>query len=375
MSVRSLLCLAALAAVALAVPCGETGRAAAPPPEPRYVVRGLDGAICDLAFSPDSRLLACANYMGGPVRIYEISTHRTIAWLDATRDGHSQACVAFSPDGKLLASAGSLGRVYLWETKGWTLAQALPILKCSITSVAFSPDGKTLAYGSDAKTLGTGIDGGRVWLWDLQRRKPLGSVFKHENRVRSIVFTPDSKSLLAACNDDDDIGMYDLPTLKLKRTFSAGKGLLRGFHLSSDGRVLASTRWFQSEPSYTWVPGWVMRQYVASDIRLWDVATGKELRTLSPRPLPFASSPTFHPEGNVLAVLSDNKVRLWNSVTGRELHRLGGHDKNVWSVAFSPDGRWLASGSMGTDDIGTLVLYDLAWMRRAKKPKPEPPKK
>jgi WD40 repeat protein len=101
-------------------------------------------------------------------------------------------------------------------------------------------------------------------------------------------------------------------------------------------------------------------------IRLWDAASGKLLRDLKGHK-GSAVSVAFSPDGRLLASAGegDRSVRLWDIFTGKELARFEGHTGPVYCVAFSPDGRVLASGSGDT----TILLWDL---RDVKAPAPAP---
>ena len=110
--------------------------------------------------------------------------------------------VAFSPDGNTLASGSSDQKIILWDVKRCQpLDKPLSGHKNSVSSVAFSPDGNTLASGSSDQS---------IILWDVEKRQPLGEPLTgHKSGVLSIAFSPDSKTL-ASSSDDQSIILWDV---------------------------------------------------------------------------------------------------------------------------------------------------------------------
>jgi WD40 repeat protein len=108
-------------------------------------------------------------------------------------------------------------------------------------------------------------------------------------------------------------------------------------------------------------------------IKLWNVETGQEIRTLNGHDSSVRSV-NFSPDGKTLVSGSgDNTIKLWNVETGQEIRTLKGHDSYVWSVNFSPDGKTLVSGSgdrtiklwnLGTDwGLSDLMERSCDWVR------------
>jgi len=147
----------------------------------------------------------------------------------------------------------------------------------------------------------------------------------HTNFVTSVAFSPD-RHTLASGSWDNTVKLWDVATQRELRTLAGHTEWVKSVVFSPDGRMLASGSDDHS-------------------VKLWEVATGHELRTLAGH-TSNVNSVVFSPDGRTLASgSSDNTVKLWDVATGRELRILAGHTDCVSSVAFSPDGRTLASGS------------------------------
>ncbi|RKU05496.1 hypothetical protein C6501_19780 [Candidatus Poribacteria bacterium] len=246
-----------------------------------------------------------------------------------TLAGHSTSVwsVAFSPDGQTLASGSSDGTIHLWDVRTGTHKKTLTGHSDWVRSVAFSSDGQTLASGSYDHT---------IRLWDVVTGRHLKTLAKHTQSVTSVSFSPDGQTL-ANGSWDCNIRLWDAVTGRHKKTLTGHTDFVSTISFSPDGQTLASGG------------------FVGGTIRLWDVSTGTNKRTLTGH-TSSVSSVAFSPDGQTLASGSyDNTIRLWDMSTGTNKRTLTGHTDGVSSVAFSPDGQILASGSRDS----TIHLWDV----------------
>ena len=224
--------------------------------------------------------------------------------------------VAFSPDGRMLASGSEDHSIRVWDAATGKLLRTLEGHSRPVRSVAFSPDGRTLASGS--------VDDS-IRVWEAATGELLRTLEGHSGPVASVAFSPDGRTL-ASGSLDYSIRVWEAGAGKLLRTLEGHSGRVYSVAFSPDGGTLASGA-------------------ADASIRVWEAGTGKLLRTLEGHS-GSVYSVAFSPDGRTLASGSwDHSIRVWEAGTGRLLRTLEGYSDSVSSVAFSPDGRTLASGS------------------------------
>jgi WD40 repeat protein/serine/threonine protein kinase len=290
------------------------------------------GKVYAVAFSPDGRL-ASSSQVGG-VQVWDAAINQKMPPLKERRP--IVPGVAFSPDCRRLAAAGRDGIVRLWDA---ALRQQTLIVEgdgIQAAGVAFSPDGRRLAAaGADAI----------VRVWDAATGLQILRLTGHTDEVLDVAFSQDGR--LASASLDSTVKVWEVATGRDVATLRGHTDWVVGVAFSPDGRRLASVS--QDET-----------------VRVWDAPTGREILCLQGPPRHLGGtldtvpvSPAFSPDGRHLASAGpDNCVKVWDATTGQEILTLKGHQDRVLGVAFSPDGKRLASGSGGADC--TMKIWDLA---------------
>jgi WD40 repeat protein len=162
----------------------------------------------------------------------------------------------------------------------------------------------------------------------------------HSSSVKSVAFSPDGRYALSG-SDDKTIKLWDVATGRQIRTFTGHTRWVSSVAFSPDGRYALSGSG-------------------DTTLKLWDVATGREIRTFTGH-TDDVFSVAFSPDGGyALSGNMSGALKLWDVATGREIRTFAGHTRWVRSVAFSPDGRYALSGS----DDKTIKLWDVATGRQ-----------
>jgi WD40 repeat protein len=304
-------------------------------------LKGQTGPVVSVAFSPDGNRLASGGgvwdgpkhqWVSGEVKVWDAATGQQTRTLQAHTG--EVCCVAFSPDGKRLASAGA--GVKVWDA---ATGQESLTLNWQVFTVAFSPDGQRLASAS--------YDG-TVMVWDAATGRESLTLKGQTGPVLSVAFSPDGKRLASGSGGWDaqnrqlgELKVWDAATGQQTLTLKGHTGQVSSVAFSPDGKRLASASFDQT-------------------VKVWDAATGQESLTLEGHTGPVVSV-AFSPDGKRLAsgggeLGKPGEVKVWDAATGHVSLTLQGHTGQVLSVAFSPDAKRLASGSWD----GTVKVWDAA---------------
>ncbi len=330
--------------------------------------------VQSMAFSPDGKTLITTSF-DNTIRLWDAVTGEHKHTL--TEHTQQIANVSFSPDGKTFISVSFDSTIQLWDAHTLDHKQTLTFTHLSgrvsfviMNISSFSPDGKTLAI----------LNGKEVQLWDVQTGN-LKLTFAADRNFDCVAFSPDGTTL--AAGSSGKIRLWEARTGTLKRTlewrteFGFRSGIFTpsdvdSISFSPDGNTLAAAS--------------------STEIRVWNVETGVEKHTITGHTesvfrtsfspdgntlvVPYSGTPDrawdvktgtekpvhtaprrgmLSPDGNILASLNRNEIHLRDAATEELVHTLTGYTEPVRSMAFSPDGNTLASGS----DDQTIRLWDI----------------
>ena len=320
------------------------------------VIRSDAGTVYSAAFSPDGNILATGSG-DGVARLWDVATRRRIGSLPNGDTDEPVDSVTFSPDGKTLATGGWDGTAQLWNVATRQQTASLSDGTEAIYSVAFSPDGKTLATGTGTGNGSSTGTGGAVQLWDVTTGQQIGGPLSGDTgTVASVAFSPDGKTLATGSWDGTarlwDVGMDPYPLIETPPGQQQGAEPI--YSVAFGPACTGLTTGANTDTHMA--------------VQLWDTAAHRPISpplTSSISPLsPVALSPAckFLAVGGGSLTGPDGTVQLWDGITHRQIGILRCSTRPVDSLAFSPDGTTLAVGTVGTS--GAVLLWDVATQRQ-----------
>jgi WD40 repeat protein/serine/threonine protein kinase len=326
---------------------------------------GRPEQVGKLEFTPDGRSLLIASRSG--VRLWKCPSRP--GETEPQPAGHKDEAwsLAFAPDGRVLASGSDDTEpdptIKLWDPADGRLLSAWQGGEGTTATLAFSPDGRLLVTGHL-------VEARNVRLWDPATGRLLGTLDGHTDRVRATVFAPDGRTL-ATAGSDDTVRLWDVTARRPLAVLTGHADTVHSLAFAPDGRLLASASddgdvrlWDLAPPSGEGRAPEILHgragfQAVAfspdshtlaavdkrGTITCWEVASRAPIRVIHADGEALRRL-AFSPDGTTLAVAgSSGKIGLWDSTTGQELLTLEGHERPINGLVFGPDGLTLSSCS------------------------------
>jgi len=349
--------------------------------------------VCAIVFSANGKLLATTG-LGSAIRIWDIATAKPISEIGGHQSGIT--ATVFAGKDKYLVTAN-------WEgTKLWDPQTGKHV--CSLgRGLKYDP---TLAASCDGKVLAIGSD--KVVLWDVAKRRLLRKLPAKMLASHCLAFSLDGRSMITPGGFERAVASWDVASGKKTSQFGVNDGVLdymvfgcvafsgRGNLLVAAGVAgsdchLVGCRWdldagnginhFEGQGGACLVTlstdGQLLAYADEQDvIHIWDAAAGREKLRFTTLKMDASGirklyALAFSPDGRTLAAgCSDHSVRLWEAATGQERHRYLGHRDRIRQVAFSLDGKMMASVS----DDTTALIWDVPGVSSDKSGLPDLPK-
>jgi WD40 repeat protein len=334
---------------------------------------GHTHAVNCVAYSPDGRFVASG---GAPydetVKLFDVSNGKLL-WSTNASTVHS---LAFSADGKYIAS-GTSHSIYLIDVARGKITRELSGFLGTVWSLAFSPDGRCLVSAIDKK----------IKFWDVPSGKETLTLEGHSGEVCSVAFSPNGKQVVSA-SGDKSIKLWEISTGKEINTFKGHKDWVCTVAFSPNGKNILSGSWDYSLKLWDIESGNAI--WTAFDNRrinsvafspdglkiasgggfmpkIWDVSNGKRIDNVigdNDSSISEVSSIAISNDSRYLIAGKRNFIELWDMSNGTKIRTFNGHSDEVESVAFSPDGKYIVSGSDDKEPV--LKLWDITTGREIK---------
>jgi WD40 repeat protein len=313
----------------------------------------LAGDAQSVAYSPDGRFIVTASRDNTAI-IWDAAAGEPVRSLA----GHTDAVwsAAYSPDGRFIVTASRDNTAIIWDAAAGEPVRSLAGHTDAVWSAAYSPDGRFIVTASRDKT---------VIIWDAATGERVRRLAGRAGGVSSAAYSPDGRFVVTASGDNTAI-IWEAATGKQLRTlagYSAAYSPDGHFVVTaSEGTAIIWDATGAQARSLAGHTSWVTSAAYSPDGRfiftastdrtlIWDVTTGQQVRVLAG----VRSGAAYSPNGRFIISPNDNMATIWDVATGQQVRVLAGPIRSprfifpVTSVSYSPDGRFIVTGSGGDD--------------------------
>jgi WD40 repeat protein len=312
------------------------------------------GDTHSLAWSPDGKMLSAVS-MDNIVRIWEVPSAKLLHTFEGLERWNT--AVAWSPDGNTIAARAPGTEFRIWDTRSGKLLQTVKVSASAAPAAAFSPGGQFLAVGHK--------------LFDTRSWSPLRQL-NEGGDFRSLAWSADGATL-AMAGRESSVLMYDVKTGEMVRKLESHPGVRGGHAWSFDGKKIASCSGLElriwdadsamqlrrsEENAYS--PAWspdgtsIAALHSETGVHIFHSESEQRLRSWKASVIPQIS-PTWSPDGKWIATAAEKTVQVWAAGSGRLVHTLQGHTTGGGRIAWSPNGKMIATGLY---DDKTVRLWD-----------------
>ncbi len=299
------------------------------------ILVGHSSQVTSIAFSWDSRTVVTGSN-DHTARLWNLRTRQQLQVFA----GHTDNILglSISMDGQTVYTGSRDKTIRIWDTKTGGLLRSFPTTTGWTSAVEFSPDHEYVVTAD-----GTGNS---AQLWDLKSGRRVREFIGHDRPIFAVAFSADGKYLLTG-SSDNTARLWDVQTGTMLRIFIGHTNFVVSVAFSPDGKSVLT-----GSDDHTAI--------------LWETSTGRKLYTLPQQDFgPYRVA--FSPDGNFIATVSGRNmlrpsdlhrtIQLWNPKTGEKLRVIANPDIEIYSLAFSPDGKKLLTGQGFRDVVLWTANY------------------